>query len=162
MSEIPEDVVLRLEEFCQSRALEIEALRGSGVDGFVWQTTQDSILKVFRNRPAFQQELAVYQRLTSHQIERLHGFQVPILLHYDSNSWVLELSYVSPPYILDFAAATLGRPPSWIDSENEEWIAEKQRVYEKDWPVVSRSLDSLRHLGIHYTDVHLGNIRVSR
>jgi hypothetical protein len=103
--------------------------------------------------------LSVYQRLQSHQIEQLQGFHIPILLHYDRNLFVLEISFVRPPYILDFAAATLDQPPPGFDAEDREWIAEKRRVFGSHWSAIVRLLDALRHIGIHYCDLHGENIR---
>ncbi|MEX0716932.1 MAG: hypothetical protein WD066_10105 [Planctomycetaceae bacterium] len=44
------------------------------------------------------------------EIYRLRGFAIPVLLDYDEKFGVLELSYVSPPFLLDFAEATLDQP----------------------------------------------------
>ncbi|MCA9070372.1 MAG: hypothetical protein KDA84_15680, partial [Planctomycetaceae bacterium] len=146
--------------FCEQRQIEILELRGYGLDGFVWQTSEDSMVKVFRHENDFQRELEAYRRLESHQVDQLQGFFVPLLLHYDENLFVLELSYVRPPYILDFAAATLDQVPPGFDPEDPTWIAEKQRVFGVHWAEVARLLDALRHLGIYYPDVHAENIRI--
>lgn len=119
------------------------------------------MLKVFRHQSDFQKELAVYQRLKSHQIDQLQGFFIPLLLHYDEKLFALELSYVRPPFILDFAGATLGHPPPGFDPEDPTWITEKKRLFGSHWPEVVRLLDALRHIGIHYADVHEQNIRFS-
>ena len=62
--------------------------------------------------------------------------------------------------MLDFAAASLGKAPSEMAAP--EWLAEKQRMFGRDWPNVQRLLDGLRLYGIHFPDVHLGNIRVRK
>jgi hypothetical protein len=80
--------------------------------------------------------------------------------YYDQDLLVLELSYVRPPFVLDFAAATLDDPPTEVDIDSADWIAAKRSVYGERWPDVSRLFDALRHLGIYYTDVHSENIRV--
>jgi hypothetical protein len=92
--------------------------------------------------------------------ENLHGFEMPWLLDHDAARWVLELSFVSPPFVLDFAAASLGQAPSEMSAP--EWLAEKKRMFGRDWPDVHRLLDGLRLFGIHFPDVHLGNIRVRK
>jgi hypothetical protein len=63
MSEIPAEINQRLLAYCAFAGLAVQELRGYGVDGYVWQSTQDSILKVFRSEAPFQHELAVYRRL---------------------------------------------------------------------------------------------------
>ena len=67
MSEIHADISQRFSDYCRQFGLEVQELRGYGVDGYVWQTKHDSILKVFRHEGPFRQELAVYQRLRAHR-----------------------------------------------------------------------------------------------
>ncbi len=130
------------------------------MDGYVWQTDQESVVKVCRYKTPFDCELAVYQRLAASRLRKLQGFDIPWLLDHDVEHMVLELSFVSPPFVLDFAAASLGKAPS--EMESPEWMAEKQRMFGRDWPDVQRLLDGLRLYGIHFPDVHLGNIRVRK
>jgi hypothetical protein len=73
---------------------------------------------------------------------------------------VLELSFVKPPYVLDFGRALLDAVPAGFDPEDREWTTEKRRLYGVRWPEVVRLLDALRHLGIYYMDVHRRNICV--
>jgi hypothetical protein len=160
MGQVPVKFQQRGETYCRLRAKQIAALRGWGVDGFVWQTSNDSIIKVYRRSHLFESELAVYQRLSEHSVYRLRGFDIPILLDFDETVEVIEMSHVSPPYILDFAAATLGAPPAGFDHEDPHWHAEHARKFGADWPEVQRLLDALRQYGVHYTDVHAQNIRV--
>lgn len=168
MISLPAELLERRDEYCRRHALGIQDLPGAGqpfgwgLDAFVWQTTLDSILKVFRHEAEFHQERAVYERLRSRGHEPLRGFQIPHLLDYDEDLWILELSFVRPPYILDFAAATLDDAPPGFDPHAPEWIAEKRRQFGRSWPEVARLLDALRHLGIHYCDVHPENIRIAR
>lgn len=115
-------------------------------------------MKVHRNPKEFLQELAVYLRLAGRGERPLQGFHIPILLDYDEKRLVLELSFVKPPYVLDFGRALLDAVPVGFDPEDREWTAEKQRLYGAHWPEVVRLLDALRHVGIYYTDVHSGNI----
>ena len=87
-------------------------------------------------------------------------FTFPQLLNYRGDLLTLELSYVRPPFALDFAGATIDSPPPRFDFESAEWIQEKCAIYGTKWPEVNRLLDALRHLGIYYPDVHIGNIRL--
>ena len=45
---------------------------------------------------------------------------------------------------------------------SSEWLGKKQRMFGSDWPDVQRLLDALRLYGIHFSDAHLGNIRVRK
>lgn len=162
MPDIPDKVLERRDLYSSHHGVDLEnGLRGSGMDGFVWQTTRDTIIKVFRHFGDYEKELSVYERLDNYNIKELQGFRIPRLIEFDNELTVLEISYVSPPYILDFAAATLDQCPSWFDAMDPSWIAEKRRVFGPEWPAVARLLDALRHIGIHYTDVHKRNICLS-
>jgi hypothetical protein len=160
MAEVPDDLWRRCEEYCRNHARHLQSDEPTwwGWEAFLWLTTEDSVLKVHRNSKEFLQELAVYQRLATRGGKPLQGFQIPLLLDYDENRLVLELSFVRPPYVLDFGRATLDGAPADFDPESPEWIAEKQQSYGSRWPEIVRLLDALRHLGIHYVDVHRRNI----
>lgn len=146
--------------YCESRRIQTLDLIGFGLDGFIWKTNRASVLKVFRYANLFERELAVYERLSKHRLKQLQGFTIPEPLDEDAERWVLELSLVAPPFVLDFAAASLDHEPAEMTSP--EWLAEKQRMFGADWPDVQRLLDGLRLYGIHFPDVHLGNIRVRK
>ena len=157
---IPADVEQRRTAYCESRGIQTQDLIGYGLDGFVWKTNRASVIKVCRHANLFERELVVYQRLSQRGLHQLQGFRIPSLLDQDAEQWVLELSLISPPFILDFAAASLGKQPA--EMESSEWLAEKRRMFGADWADVQRLLDSLRLYGIHFPDVHLGNIRVRK
>jgi hypothetical protein len=160
MLEIPSNVLSRRDDFCESRSRSVVDLRGWGVDGYIWQTDKDSVVKVFRRSQQFVQERDVYLRLRQRQLYQLQGFRIPRLLDFDDDLLVLELTYIRPPYVLDFAGAALDRPPPGFDPHDADWITEQRRKFGKDWPDVQRLLDALRQYGIYYTDVHTQNIRV--
>lgn len=44
-----------------------------------------------------------YLRLGEANIARVLGFKVPQLLGYDAELWVLEMTVVQQPFVLDFA-----------------------------------------------------------
>ncbi len=154
------EIQSRFDMHCADRNRTPVMLIGSGVDGVVWRVDSDIVVKVYRHEHEFQNELAVYQRLAARGVQRLQGFSIPILLDYDNARWILELSVVFPPFVLDFAAAGLDARPAGFDPDDAGWQAEKQRLFGGDWPDVRRLLDALRQYGIHFSDVHLGNIRV--
>lgn len=155
-----EDCLRRAHVYCHERSLDIVELRGWGVDAVVWQASDDRILKVFRHASQYVQEQSVYRHLQERNVRKLQGFRIPDVVDVDDELWVLGLTFVRPPYILDFAAATLGSQPAGFDPDNTEWLAEQSRKFGRDWPDVKRLLDALRQYGVHYTDVHTQNIRV--
>lgn len=148
MIEIPSEVLQRRDEYCRSRSRDIQDLRGYGVDAFIWQATNDHILKVFRRPRGFDRERDIYLRLQQRSLYRLQGFWIPILVDYDDAELVLEMTFVRPPYILDFAACGLDQCPPGFDPYDPHWIAEQSRKFGRDWPDVQRLLDALRQYGI--------------
>lgn len=79
-------------------------------------------------------------------------------MNYDEELHILELSIVSPPYILDFVEVSLGKEPGNFDLERIETQQSKQ--FGNDWPDVKRLLEALMQVGIYYDDVHNRNIRL--
>lgn len=157
---IPNEIEERRDAYCQQQRISTAELIGFGVDGFVWQTNRVSVIKIFRTVAPYRQELEVYLRLKDLRLRKLQGFDIPWLIGQDDTHWILELSFVSPPFVLDFAAASIGRSSG--GDASPDWIAEKRRLFGTDWPDVQRLLDALRLYGIHFPDVHKGNIRVRK
>ncbi|MDA1017072.1 MAG: hypothetical protein O3A00_21765 [Planctomycetota bacterium] len=116
------------------------------------------MLKVHRWPYTFEPELKAYQRLAEHNVFRLKGFNIPRLLDYDAELHILELSFVTPPYILDFVGANPGRKPASFNLDRIEF--EFSRQFGSDWPEVRLLLEALMHLGIYYEDAHNKNIRL--
>ena len=71
---------------------------------------------------------------------------------------IIEMTIVSPPFVLDFADAYLDQPPTFSDEVLEEWREEKKEQFGPRWPEVQRVLRSLEAIGIFMTDVKPGNV----
>jgi hypothetical protein len=68
------------------------------------------------------------------------------------------MTVVTRPFILDFASASLDKPPDFSEEVLADWQAEKAEQFEQRWPEVQGILRSLESLGIFLIDVHPGNI----
>ncbi len=159
MTGLSEELVERRDEFCRTRGRTIApGPPGSGLEAVVWPTIEGSILKVHRHEYTFPPELAAYQHLAERCGSRLHGFQIPLLLDYAPELAILELSFVTPPYILDFVCTSVGSRPDSFDLDRIE--RESQTKFGADWPEVRRLLEALMQIGIYYNDVHSQNIRL--
>jgi hypothetical protein len=95
-------------------------------------------------------------------LESISGFKVPELLRHDDALWTIEMSIVSPPYILDFAGAYLDRPPDFPPEVLADWRAEKQEQFEDDWPMVQKVMREFRAMGIYLSDLNPKNINFGR
>lgn len=73
--------------------------------------------------------------------------------------WVIEMALVSPPFVLDFAGASLDKPSADFPPHVlRQWEAEKREVFGDRWPLVRRVISEFRAMGIYLADVHRGNI----
>lgn len=159
MLEIPSEITDRLKDYCNDRGVAADKLIGYGVDGFVWRTEQNSVLKVHRHSREFERECAAYQRLKEHGIRRLRGFAIPVLLDYDTGLLVLELSFVFPPFVLDFGAASVDGPMEGVDVDSDEFREDVRRRYLHHADDVLLLIDALRLYGVYLSDIHPGNIQ---
>ena len=66
-------------------------------------------------------ERNVYFRLMDHEVRDVRGAAVPELLGYDDDLWVIEMTIVSRPFVLDFAGAYLDDPPDYSDEVMADW-----------------------------------------
>jgi len=97
---------------------------GSGTDGWVFSLEPHSVLKVHKTEARFRNELNVYQRLAEHQVNRVGALHVPELENYDAKRLIIEISYVTPPYLIDFGKSHLDHPPTFDDEARQLWQQE--------------------------------------
>jgi hypothetical protein len=131
---------------------------GHGWDGSVFSTSRFSAIKAFEFQMLYGNELAVYQRLRDRGIVAIDGFNVPQLLRFDHELWVLELTIVRPPFVLDFAGARLDKRPEYPDDVYEDWLLAKEEQFGDRWPTVLSVMSRFAYMGIYLTDVKPGNI----
>lgn len=162
-----EDFLRRGQEFAQPRGLKIGDELGSGVHGSVFLTESQpetarsgpqSAIKVFHREGDYRRERDVYLRLQEHAISTLRGCHVPRLLDYDDTLWIIEMSVVSRPFVLDFAGAFLDSAPDFSDEVLADWRAEKQEQFGARWAEVQAILRDLEGYGVFMVDVNPGNI----
>src|SRR5262245_39071369 len=84
---------------------------GRGVHGIVFVIESQpengppvarSAIKVHQQQSAYCRERDVYLRLKQHNVKTACGCHVPQLLAYDDELWVIEMTVVSRPFVLDF------------------------------------------------------------
>ena len=87
------------------------------------------------------------------------GHRVPLLLGFDDQLFALEMTIVSPPFVLDFGGAYLDRPPDFSAEVWADWRAMKSEAFESNWPTVQKILAEFESYGIYVADVNPGNIK---
>ena len=151
----------RADRFAERYRLTFERELGAGYDGIVLATETPSAVKAFRHEPLYQKERDVYRRLEDERVRTVEGFKVPRLIQSDDELWTLEIEWVHPPFVLDFAGAYLDREPPWADDEEvySAWLAEKREQFgDERWATVAGVLATFRRYGVYLADVKPGNI----
>ena len=111
---------------------------GIGQEGFVWKTGTEraSAIKVFDRQRNYLNEIEIYLILESHEVSEIKGFTIPKLIDFDDELWIIELSIVSPPYLLDFGKASVGFPPPFTAEQMLEYETERKQLFGRNWVLV--------------------------
>jgi len=109
MSVIPETVD-RVEAYCRSKNLALVDRLGFGVHGSVFAAENQrngriTAIKVHERERFYLRERNIYLRLQENSATYIHGAAVPELIAYDDELWVIEMTIVARPFVLDFAGA---------------------------------------------------------
>ncbi|MBX3436866.1 MAG: hypothetical protein KF861_05185 [Planctomycetaceae bacterium] len=131
---------------------------GSGYDGIVFATNRATAVKALRYEELYRRERDVYIRLRDRNVEFVEGFRVPALIGYDDQLWIVEMEFVTPPFVVDFAGAYLDERPQFPAEVYSDWQQEKIDQYGADWPLVQSVMAGFARLGIYLGDVKPGNI----
>jgi hypothetical protein len=157
------ELLRRANEYANRTGLIIGPELGAGVHGIVFAALSQAedgqpAVKVHERELFYQRERDVYFRLQDRGVTSVRGCNVPKLLGYDDRLWVIEMTIVARPFVLDFAGAYLDQAPEFSEEVMADWRAEKAEQFEGRWPEVQAILASFRSLGIIIQDVNPGNI----
>ena len=160
------DLLRRSREFANRNGLTLGDQLGAGVQGIVFSAKSQSeegrlAVKAHKQEPDYWRERDAYSRLKEHGINTLRGCNVPELIAYDDELWIIEMTVVSRPFVLDFGGAFLDGAPEFADEILAEWRAEKQEQFGSRWPEVQAIIRELQTYGIFLIDVNPGNISFS-
>ncbi len=134
-------------------------LLGHGVHGNIYFTNAGTAIKAHRAVESYTRELACYKRLKEQNVDEVCGHHVPQLVARDDALLVIEMTIVTPPFLLDFGGAYLDWPPEFSEDAIAQWQIEKGEQFGQRWPAVQRILAVLGDAyGIFVTDVNPGNI----
>jgi hypothetical protein len=165
MSDSTEILLHRATEYANQLGAELlPALRlGFGVHGSVFVCRHKdrparTAVKVHERLQSYVRERDAYLRLREANVSRIRGHHIPILLNYHDALWVIEMTIVTRPFVLDFGGAYVDRPPEFSSETLADWRREKQEQFEDRWPEVEEILRELRQFGIYVSDVNPGNI----
>ena len=157
------ELLRRVQEFASRNGLALGDELGSGVQGIVWSAKSQSeggrlAIKVHKQEPDYRRERDAYLRLREHGITSIRGCNVPQLIAYDDDLWIITMTVVARPFVLDFGGAFLDQAPEFSQEILTEWRAEKMEQFEDRWPDVQAILSSLQAYGVFLIDVNPGNV----
>jgi len=161
------DLQHRGREYAQRYGRALSEQLGSGVHGIVFLSESlpqkgdapaRTAIKVHRQEPDYLRERDVYLRLQANGVTAISGCHVPELVRYDDKFFIIEMTIVAQPFVLDFAGAFLDRAPDFSEDVLADWRAEKQDQFGLRWPEVEAILRFLEGYGIYMVDVSPNNI----
>ena len=117
-----------------------------------------SAVKAHNSAESYRRERAVYERLRDAETTEVLGFHVPQFIRADDDLWVIEMSIVSRPFVLDFAGAYLDARPDFPEETWADWESQKREQFGDRWRKVQAVTDAFEELGIYLVDVSPSNI----
>lgn len=136
---------------------------GFGIHGIVLVAERHTesaktAVKIHREQEPYCRERDVYERLAQRSVSEICGFHVPRLITCDESLWIIEMTVVTRPFVLDFAGAHLEHPPDFPEHIWEEWEQEKREQFGPQWRVVQQVLAMLETYGVFLVDVSPSNV----
>lgn len=145
--------------YAGSRGVEIVDRLGFGVDGTVYRTTRTSAVKAHDRWRTYCTERDIYLRFRERNVQSIRGHIIPELMDFEDSLCVIEISVVEPPYLIDFAKATIDVAPVFPPGVYEEWLLRKSKDFGGNWSTVVAIMRDLVGLyGVHLTDLNPNNI----
>jgi hypothetical protein len=133
---------------------------GWGISGFVFMTPGiPSAVKVHRTRDGYTSELRVYRELKRLRLTSLHGLTIPRLRGFSDDARCIEMDFVSPPFLLDFAGVRFA-PPDFPDDIMDNWHREISEKFGNNASIIYSVYNSLINYGIWYMDFRPSNINL--
>ena len=156
-------LIQRVQTYAERKGLTLGDQLGFGVHGIVFSAKNQTkngraAIKVHEREIDFMRERDAYLRLQEHDITEISGCNVPELIAFDDDLFILEMTLVDRPFVLDFGGAFLDHSPGFSEEVLAEWHAEKAEQFGKLWPAAHSILRFLEGIGIYVVDVNTNNI----
>lgn len=124
------------------------------------RTSRQTALKIHIVQASYLFERDAYRRLLDVELYDVAGFALPTLVAYDDDLLAIEMTIVSPPFIVDFASARLDIPLDLIEDEGHTFFDfVQERFGEQTTDVLGVYEELIVHAGIYLTDLHPHNIK---
>ena len=160
-----QEIKEKAQRYCEAKGYQLREQLGFGIHGGVWVVDTSGFpgqfaLKVFQHEVFHRRERDAYLRLRERGVTRICGCDVPILIDSDDEAWVILMTVVERPFVLDFAGSRLDTPEDFPEPILREFLAEKEDQFGADWPKAKEIVAELETYGIYLTDISPSNISV--
>jgi hypothetical protein len=159
----PSVLFRRIADYAAEHNLAVSERLGVGIDGIVYKAecqaeARVSALKAYWAERSYFQERDAYLRLRENDVRRIRGCSVPQLVAFEDTFQIVEMTFVTPPFVLDFAKATLDRGLDFSEEAIADWHEMKTEEFEGRWSEVLKILRELEMMGIYMNDASTRNI----
>jgi hypothetical protein len=133
---------------------------GWGIGGYVYLSPDSrTAVKIHRYVDGYSRELAVYRHLQQLRISQVVGLTLPKLRGSRDDLRAIEMDFVTPPFLVDFAGAQLTAPDFETDVW-DHWHTQIGEMFGEDAPLVYAVYDALAREGIYYLDFRPSNLKL--
>ena len=115
-------------------------------------------IKVHNQEPGYLRERDTYLRLQRLGLATVRSCNVPELIAYYDEVWIIVMTVVVRPFVLDFGGEYLDQAPEFSEEVLADWQTEKQEQFGPNWHEVQAIINELRQHGIYLVDVNPRNI----
>jgi hypothetical protein len=134
---------------------------GWGISGFVYLSpTLNSVVKVHRYDTGFWTEVRAYQRLRRLRISKLFGLTIPTLKDFRSDLKLIQMDFVSAPYLLDFAGVKF-KPLDYPEDTMRHWHEQIEERFGPNAGIAYDVYHALGKHGIYYDDFRQSNMNLT-
>ena len=125
----------------------------------MFKTAHNTAIKVYDLVAGYLRERDAYKRLKERGVFAIRGMNIPRVERWDDELYVVEMSVVHVPCVLDFGGAYLdNRPEHMVD--DEAWLLQKAEEFGSNWTEAQAIIMELQYrAGIFLADVNTGNIK---
>ena len=133
---------------------------GAGMGGVVYLSPLGtSAIKVYHRAESFNTELHAYEILRDVGITSIMGLTVPEVIAANADLWVLEMTVVKPPFLLDFAGVRFTEP-DFQDDALQGWYERIDDFFGPNAWFVYNVYNALAMHEVFYMDFKPGNIEL--
>lgn len=125
----------------------------------MYKTQHNTAIKIYDLEQGYRRERDVYIRLKERGIQSIRGLNIPRIEKWDDDLFVLEMSVVHVPCLIDFGGAYIDTAPDHM-IRDEIWVNQKAEEFGANWEEAQAVIREIEfQANIWLADVNTGNIK---